>query len=225
MREFVQAIRAIWACWEDGERLDFRGEFYTHTLMTPVFTPESNPHGQPPIFLAGVGPKMVEVAGEVADGFIAHPLNSRDFALKELVPMLERGFAKGGRRREDFQISVQTITIVGETDEQIEQGRQRARAQISFYGSTPAYKVALDHHGWGDLQPRLNRMSKEGKWLEMVNEISDEMIDTLCVCGRPGEIGPLVAARNDFADRTTLTLYDEAGEDALQDVVASFRSD
>jgi probable F420-dependent oxidoreductase len=147
MREFVQAIRAIWAAWEDDERLDFRGEFYTHTLMTPVFKPEKNPHGQPPIFLAAVGPKMVEVAGEVADGFIAHPLNSRDFALKSLVPTLERGFASSGRKREDFQISVQTITIVGDNDEQIEKGRQQAKAQLSFYGSTPAYRVPLDFHG------------------------------------------------------------------------------
>jgi probable F420-dependent oxidoreductase len=223
MREFVQAIRAIWAAWEDDERLDFRGEFYTHTLMTPVFKPEKNPHGQPPIFLAAVGPKMVEVAGEVADGFIAHPLNSRDFALKSLVPTLERGFASSGRKREDFQISVQTITIVGDNDEQIEKGRQQAKAQLSFYGSTPAYRVPLDFHGWGDLQPRLNRMSKEGKWLEMVGEISDELVDTMCVCGKPSEIGPLIEARNDFADRTTLTMYNLAGEAALQDVVASFK--
>jgi len=223
MAEFVRAIRAIWACWEDGERLDFRGEFYTHTLMTPVFIPKKNPHGLPPIFLAGVGPRMVEVAGEVADGFIAHPLNSRAFALESLLPTLERGFAKGDRKREDFQISVQTITVVGDSDEQIAKGRQAAKAQISFYGSTPAYKVALDFHGWGDLQPVLNRMSKEGKWLEMVNEISDELIDTMCVCGKPSEIGPLVKTRNDFADRTTLTLYNMAGEDALHDVVASFK--
>ena len=224
MREFVQAIRAIWACWNDGERLDFRGEFYTHTLMTPVFNPGENPHGTPRIFLAGVGPRMVEVAGEVADGFIAHPLNSRDFALKRLVPTLTRGFAAGGRKRENFEIAVQTITVVGDSDEQIEAGRQQAKAQISFYGSTPAYKVALDHHGWGDLQPRLNRMSKQGKWLEMVGEIGDEIIDAFCVCGSPSEIGPLVKARNDFADRTTLTIYNQAGPDALEDVVRGFGS-
>ena len=222
MREFVQAVRAIWAAWEDGERLDFRGEFYTHTLMTPVFVPKPNPFGPPPIFLAGVGPRMTEVAGEVADGFIAHPLNSRAFAVESLLPTLEKGFARSGRRREGFQISVQTITIVGETDEQIERGRQQARAQLSFYASTPAYRVPLDFHGWGALQPKLNAMSKQGRWLEMVGEIGDELVDAMCVCGKPSEIGALVEARNDFADRTTLTLYNQAGPDALQDVVRSF---
>jgi probable F420-dependent oxidoreductase len=223
MREFVHAIRAIWASWEDDERLDFHGEFYTHTLMTPVFIPKKNPHGLPPIFLAAVGPKMVEVAGEVADGFIAHPLNSRAFALESLLPTLEQGLATGGRKRKDFEISIQTITIVGDTDEQIEKGRQQAKTQLSFYGSTPAYRVPLDFHGWGDIQPRLNRMSKEGKWLEMVGEISDELVDTMCVSGKPSEIGSIIQARNDFADRTTLTLYNMAGPDALQDVVASFK--
>jgi len=223
MHEFVRAIRAIWKCWEDGSRLDFRGEFYTHTLMTPMFNPGPNPHGSPRIFLAGVGPRMVETAGEVADGFIMHPLHTQSFAKEQLVPWLQKGLERSGRKRSDYEISCQTIVVVGDSDEQIEAGRNKARGQISFYGSTPAYKVALDHGGWGDLQPELNRLSKEGKWDEMAQRIDDDMLDAICVSGRPEEVGSRLRARNDFADRTTLTLYNEAGPHARAELIRAIK--
>ena len=220
MREFVQAIRAIWASWYDGARLDFRGEFYTHTLMTPVFNPGPNPFGAPKIFLAAVGPKMVEVTGEVADGFFVHPLNTPEFIRDVTLPAIEAGLAKSGRARSDFEVSCQTIVAMGETDEQIEKARGGARAQLSFYGSTPAYAVVLDHHGWHDTHVELNRMSKQGQWMEMIGRITDEMLDAIIVSGKPAEIGKQIAQRNDFAERTTLVLYDETGAaDAVQDVV------
>lgn len=219
MREFVQAIRAIWRSWNEGERLAFRGEFYTHTLMTPVFNPGPNPFGVPKIFLAGFGPGMVRVAGEVGDGWIIHPLHSRDFILSVGMPALAAGLGKAGRARSSFEISCQIITMVGRNDEQIERARSKAKAQIAFYASTPAYRVVLDHHGWGDLQPELNRLSKEGKWLEMIGFVSDDMLDTFGISGTPSEVAKRILERNDFADRVTMVLYNEAGPDAVTDIV------
>jgi probable F420-dependent oxidoreductase len=220
MREFVRAIRAIWRCWETGEKLDFRGEFYQHTLMTPVFNPGPNPHGTPRIYLAGFGPKMVGIAGEVADGWILHPLHSPDFIDKVTMPALCDGARKADRDPAEIDISAQVITMLGSTDEQVAKARNGARAQVAFYSSTPAYKVMLDHHGWGDIQPDLNKLSKQGKWVEMIEFISDEMLDTLGVSGTPAEVAKKLRDRNGFADRTSLIAYNETGEpDAVAEVV------
>jgi len=205
MRELVLAIRAIWACWHEGARLDFRGEFYRHTLMTPVFNPGPNPHGLPPIFVAGVGPRMTEVVGEVADGFFVHPFHTPAFIEQCTLPALERGFAKAGRARSDFTIACQTIVAAGSTDEELEAAKRAARAQISFYGSTPAYRPVLDCHGWGALQEELNRLSKRGEWGEMAGLISDEVLETVAVVGRTDEVPAKLRARcRPFADRVSL---------------------
>lgn len=220
MREFVQAIRAIWRCFTDGERLDFNGEFYTHNLMIPAFNPGPNPFGMPRIFVAGVGPKMVEVVGEVADGFFVHPFHSPAFLAKETLPALDAGLTTSGRVRNELEISCQTITAIGSTDEEIATARQKAKGQISFYGSTPAYKDVLEHHGYEGLQPELNRMSKEGRWLEMITRIDDDLFDVLAVSGTPAEAGRLLRRRNDsFADRTTLMLYNETEPEAPADLI------
>jgi probable F420-dependent oxidoreductase len=224
MREFVLAVRAIWEAWNRGGRLDFRGEFYTHTLMTPFFDPGPNPHGPPPVFLAGFGPSMVRVAGEVADGWFVHPLHSDVFVREVALPALEQGLATSGRSRGDIRIAAQTITMIGGNDEQIARAREQAKAQIAFYGSTPAYKVLLDHHGWGDLQPRLNRMSKEGRWGEMTALVSDEMLDTIGVSGTHAAAGARLRQRNQFADRTNLVLYNEAEPDAVLDLLRAARA-
>lgn len=223
MREFVRAIRAIWNTWTTGERLDFRGTFYTHTLMTPFFNPGPNPHGMPKVVLAGFGPAMIAVAGEVADGWLVHPLNSPSYVQTVAMPALERGFARGGRSRDGFSIAVQTITMIGSTDEEIARARQMARAQIAFYGSTPAYKVMLDHHGWGDLQPVLHRFVREGRWGDMLPLITDEMLDVIGVSGRPADAGRKLRERNAFAGRTQLVLYNQTEPEAVTDLVAAYR--
>lgn len=225
MREFVRAIRAIWRSWNQREKLDFRGEFYTHTLMTPVFNPGPNPFGTPPIFLAGFGSGMIAIAGEVADGWIVHPLHSRSFVEEVGLRALGDGLKKSGRDRSAMQISAQTIIMVGTTDEQLARARDGARAQLSFYASTPAYRVMLDHHGCGDLQPRLNELSKQGRWLEMMGYIGDDLLDAVGVCGSPDEVGRKLAERNRFADRTSLIVYNETGDpDAVQTVMRAARA-
>jgi probable F420-dependent oxidoreductase len=219
MREFVRAIRAIWQSWHDGSRLDFRGEFYTHTLMTPFFNPGPNPHGTPPVALAGFGPTMLRAVGEVADGWIVHPLNSPSYVRDVALPALDEGLRRSGRTRADVEIACQTITMIGSTDAEVARARDKARAQIAFYGSTPAYKVFLDHHGWGHLQPELNRLTKTGGWGEMVRLVSDEMLDVVGVSGRPAEVGRRLRERNAFAARTSLVVYNETDADAVVDVV------
>jgi probable F420-dependent oxidoreductase len=221
MREFVSAIRAIWRSWETGEKLEFRGELYTHTLMTPAFSPGPNPFGTPPIFVAGVGPKMIEVAGEVGDGLCIHPLNTPSFVADVVLPSLERGFAAAGKQRGDFSVSCQTIVMMSSSDEGIQTARNKAKGQLSFYGSTPAYQGVLDHMGVGHLHPELNRLSKQGKWFEMMGLITDDMLDAIGVSGTPAQVGAQLVARNrSFADRTMLTMYDETGDaEAVADLV------
>jgi probable F420-dependent oxidoreductase len=218
MREFVGALRAIFRSWGEGSRLDFRGEFYTHTLMTPMFSPPL-PYGSPPIYLAGFGARMVEMVGETADGFFVHPFHSRAFLEAETLPALRRGLERAGRARKDFTISCQTIVALGSNDAEIEAARRKARGQVSFYGSTPAYRGVLDHHGQPALHGELNRLSKQGQWLEMMGRIDDALFDQIAVSGTPAQVAAKLRARNDFADRTTLMLYNETHPEAVVDVV------
>jgi probable F420-dependent oxidoreductase len=228
-------VRAIWRAWETGERLDFRGEFYTHTLMTPFFSPGPNPFGSPRIFLAGFGANMITVAGEVADGWIVHPLNSPSYVTDVALPALQKGMARregptpappNGRTGSPprFEVSCQTIVMIGSSDEEIALARAKAKAQIAFYGSTPAYRVMLDHHGWGDIQPELNRMTKQGQWFEMTQLITDEMLDVIGVSGTPNAAGRALRRRNAFAERTSLILYNETEPDAVADLVSGFKA-
>jgi len=219
MREFVQAIRAIWRTFRGEAPLDFRGEFYTHTLMTPVFNPGESNHPDPRIFLAAVGPRMAEITGEVADGFIVHPFHSKAFLEAETLPALARGIARRSDGRTGCEISCQTIVALGRNDAEIARARDQARGQLSFYASTPAYRGVLELYGTPELQVELNRMSKAGQWTEMSSRIDDDLFDTLAVSGTPGEVADKLRKRNTFADRTTLMLYNESDRDAATEVV------
>lgn len=193
MREMVLAIRAIWDCWLTGENLDFRGEFYTHTLMTPFFTPPASDlagFGTPRIFLAGVGELMTEVAGEVCDGFICHGFTTERYLREVTIPALERGRARVGKTLEGFEIVGPSFVVTGNDEKELAAAAAGTRQQIAFYGSTPAYRPVLDLHGWGDLQDRLNSLSKSGQWVEMGSLITDEILETFAVVGEPEAVAP-----------------------------------
>jgi probable F420-dependent oxidoreductase len=225
MREMVLAIKEIWRCWAEGGRLDFRGEFYQHTLMTPMFSPGENPYGSPPILVAGVGPVMTEAAGEVADGFLVHPFGTDRSARELTLPAIERGLAKSGRRRADFQISLQLMIASGTSDAEIESTRQMTKQQIAFYASTPAYRVVLETHGWGDLQPELNALSKRGQWREMAGLVTDEMLETLAVCCPMGEVARRVRERAaGVAERVSLVAHWARDPEPWADVVRELRA-
>ena len=151
MREFVLAIRAIWEAWASGGTLEFQGEFYRHSLMTPMFDPGPNPHGTPPILLAAVGPLMTQAAGEVADGIMLHGFTTEAYLRAETVPALERGAAKAGRTLDGFQLVLPCMVAADEDPARREELVAGVRGQIAFYGSTPAYRRGLEHHGWEEV--------------------------------------------------------------------------
>ena len=198
MREFALAIRAIWHTWLTGEKLDFRGEFYRHTLMTPMFSPAASDldgFGPPKMFLAGVGPLMTEVAGEAFDGFICHGFTTEKYLREVTIPALARGREKAGKNMEGFEIVGPSFVVTGNNDEEIEKAATATREQIAFYGSTPAYRPVLEMHGWGGLQDELNTLSKRGEWVEMGTLIDDEILNTFAVVGEPESIAAELGKR------------------------------
>ena len=167
MREFVLALRAIWRTFNEGVPLNFEGEFYHHTLMTPFFQPGPSPFGPPKVMLAGVGPLMTEVAGEVADGFICHAFTTERYLREVTLPALERGRAGRGKTLAGFEISGPSFIVTGATPEAFDTALRETRQQIAFYASTPAYRSVLEVHGWGDMQSDLNALARQDRWQEM----------------------------------------------------------
>jgi probable F420-dependent oxidoreductase len=163
--------------------------------MTPFFNPGPNPHGLPRIFLAGVGPLMTEVAGEVADGFICHSFTTERFLREVTLPALVRGRAKAGRTMDGFEVVGPSFVVTGNNEQEMAEAAAAIRQQISFYGSTPAYRPVLELHGWGDLQLELNKMSKQGRWSEMGDLIDDDMLKTFAVVGEPEQVAPELTRR------------------------------
>jgi len=204
MREFILALQAIWSCWNDGTKLDFHGDFYSHTLMTPFFNPGPNPYGTPKVFLAGVGERMTEVAGEVADGFLCHAFTTESYLREVTLPALERGLAKSGRTMDSLEVSGPAFVVTGTTEEEMAASIKGTREQIAFYGSTPAYRGVLEHHGWGGMQDELNALSKAGRWVEMGELITDDILHTFAVVGEPEVIaGGLHERYGDVVDRVS----------------------
>ena len=204
MREYILAMRAIWANWHQQEPLAFTGKFYTHTLMTPMFTPTDTQYGAPRVLLAAVGPMMTEVAGEVADGIIVHAFTTEKYMREVTIPALERGFAKSGRKREDFEISYPSFVVTGATEQAMSEAAIATRKQIAFYGSTPAYKPVLESIGAGDLQGDLNTMSKQGRWDEMGQLITDDILNAFAVVSEPDGVADEILRRyGDMVDRTS----------------------
>lgn len=204
MREYLLAVRAIWRSWETGESLRFLGEHYTHTLMTPFFNPGPNPHGNPPILLAGVGPRMTTVAGEVADGFFVHGFTTERYLRETTLPALLAGRkAAGHDDLGGFQISGLPFVVTGVDDAGFEAADAAVRKQIAFYGSTPAYWPVLEAHGWGELGTELNTLSKRGEWDEMGRRITDDMLDAFAVVAPPSDVARQLLARyGDIFTRT-----------------------
>jgi probable F420-dependent oxidoreductase len=215
MRELVLALRAIWRCWYEGERLDVRGRFYRHTLMTPIFEPAPHAYGPPKVFLAGVQPRMTAAAGEVADGLIVHPFNSRRFLERDLLPALDQGCVRGGRPRAAVTVMCQALVATGFSDAERELATTMVRGQLAFYASTPAYRPVLEAHGWGPLQEELHGLSKRGEWGAMGECITDEMLATFAAVGTPDEIPAQLHARyGGLADRLMLVHYASLTGDA-----------
>ena len=197
LREIVLALRAIWDCWQHGTKLDFQGEFYRHTLMTPAFSPGRIDHPHIPIYIAGVNPYICRLAGELCDGFHAHPFHSPAFLRERVLPQIEEGARKAGRSRKDVVVASSAFVIMGDSRAEIDRMRETVRMQIAFYASTRTYKPVLDVHGWGDACLKLNAKAAKGEWQAMADDVTDEMLDAYAVTGAPAEIPALLRERYD----------------------------
>ncbi|WP_210413869.1 TIGR03617 family F420-dependent LLM class oxidoreductase [Protaetiibacter larvae] len=201
MREFVSAVRAIWAAWATGERLAFEGEHYRHSLMTPFFSPGPNPYGAPPIWLAAVGERMTETAGAVADGVLAHTFTTERYLREVTLPALARGAASAGRDAAALGLAVPAFVAVGETQAELDRAIAATRQQIAFYGSTPDYLPVLALHGWEAAHERLYAGSRRGEWAEMAAAVDDEMLAAFAAVGSPAEVAQQL--RDRFAGLAT----------------------
>jgi probable F420-dependent oxidoreductase len=215
MRELVGALRAIFATWTTGERLNFQGEFYRHTLMTPTFVPRAE-FTPPPIYVGALGPRLTRMTAEVADGLLVMPFGSKRFLREVTMPNVADGLAAAGRSATELAVVPEIIVSVAEQDPD----HMSARRLLSFYGSTPAYRPVLEVHGWGDLQPDLNAMSKQGRWEDMARLIDDDILHTIAACGTPAEIAAHIRDRVDgVSDRICLYQPGPIAIDSLSEIV------
>ena len=222
MTELIAALRAIFRAWETGERLDFRGEYYRHTLMTPTFSPGENPYGPPPIYVGALGPRLTRATAEHADGLLVMPFGNRRFLHEVTMPAVREGLAAAGRgvrtrgaegASDDFVVIPEIIVSVGDD-------HTAARRLLGFYGSTPAYRPVLEIHGWGDLQQELNALSKQGRWQEMGTLIDDDVLHTIAACGSPAEVAAHIRDRVDgISDRICLYQPGPVAPEALGEIV------
>lgn len=202
MRDFITAMHAIWDCWDTGEPLRHRSEFYTHLLMTDFFNPGPATFGRPDIYLAAVGPLMTQVCAELCDGWMVHPFTTPDYFNNVALPRFHALMDEASRAHEDCQVALPAFVVTGENDNEMAASATFVKGQIGFYGSTPAYKEVLDYHGWGDAQVELNRLTKQGRWDELVDVVDDEMLATFAVIGEPDTIdGALEQRYGETVDR------------------------
>ena len=189
MREYIQAVRAIWAAWKGDGKLSYEGKHYRFTLMTPNFVPEPYDAPAPRIGLAAVGPAMLKVAAEESDGAKLHIFCTRKYLENRIMPILSEGLSRTGRAREQFEISGGGFVVTGKDDEAVSKLFEWVRYRVAFYGSTPAY--------WplADLGPKLNAMTKEGKWDRIAGEISDEVVHRFAAVGRHDQIAKAIEQR------------------------------
>ncbi|HKM73832.1 MAG TPA: TIGR03617 family F420-dependent LLM class oxidoreductase [Stellaceae bacterium] len=195
LRDYVRAFRAVWHCWETGEKLDYRGEHYKLTLMTPDFSPE--PTGLPmvPVAIAAVGEAMLRIAGEVCDGVRLHPLCSRRYLEEVALPCIADGMRRSGRSRAHFDVFGGGFVVTGPDAKTVADGMERVRQRVAFYGSTRSYLPILSLHGLDEVGLKLHAMSLEGRWDEMAAEVSDDVVRVFAACGTYDEIAPAIEAR------------------------------
>jgi probable F420-dependent oxidoreductase len=227
IREVVQALRAIWASWQDGTPLAFRGRSYRFDLMTPFFNPGPIPHPRIPIFLAGVNPLMCRIAGEVADGLHVHSFHSARYLRECVHPAVQEGLRQSGRSRADFTFRASTMVVLGDSEGERARAARAVKKQIAFYASTRTYQAVLAVHGLEDLVPRLHAKSLAGDWEGMADLISDETLDLFAVSGSFATIGERIRERfRGLYDRTQLypSFQPSLDDPRWPAVLAGFRS-
>src|SRR5215211_2981291 len=205
LREYILALRAIWESFQSEGPLNFEGDFYRHTLMTPFFDPGPIEQPEIPIYIAGVNTRLANLAGEICDGFHVHPFHSPEYVRRTVIPAIAEGARQTNRGPEQVTLATSTFVITGENRERTTQQRESVRAQISFYASTPTYRTVLEAHGWEDVGEELGKLARDKKWDEMPKLITGEMLDAFCVEAAPEEVGPTLEERYEgLIDRVAL---------------------
>jgi len=213
LREYIQALRAIWKSFQTEGPLHFEGEFYRHTLMTPFFNPGPIENPEIPVYIAGVNTRLARLAGETCDGFHVHPFHSPEYVRKTVKPAIAEGAKKAERDPEQVELATSAFVISSGNEEEAREQRESIRAQISFYASTPTYRTVLEAHGWEEVGERLGTMAREKKWREMPALVTDEMLAAYTVEAAPDEIGAKLRERYEgLIDRVALYIPFVAGE-------------
>ena len=222
MKEQIEALKAFFNTFQHGERLNYQGKFYRHTLMTPMFDAGPNPFGIPPVWIGAVGPKMTHVAGTTADGLIAHPFHTLNFLRDTQLKGLHQGIDDAGREKSDVTVNVAGICITGENEQEFEAATQTIKGLLAFYGSTPAYLPPMKEMGIDGLHPRLNKLSKEGRWDKMAELVDDDFVNGFAVVGEPKDMGQKLWDKyGDMADR--LSLYTPYNTDAWKTIIQDIK--
>ncbi len=227
MREYVQAIRAVWACWQNGTPLRFEGEFFTLRLMTPFFNPGPNDFGFPPIYISAVNKMMLNLAGELCDGVHLHAIHSAKYMREFALPNLEKGRAKSGRKREDFVINTAVFAIPSDDPTYARWAEEYVKQQISFYMSTPAYRVLAELHGWEEIALQLGQMARSGEWAAMPSLINDDILSTVAVTGTWAQLPAIIEQKyGNLLDRVSYYLPFVPGEneEGWQATIAGFKA-
>ena len=222
MREYVQVLRAIWRCWKTGDKPAFEGKHYRFTLMTPNFAPEPIDTLPPAVMIAAVGPAMLKVAAEECDGVKLHGFCTHKYLAQEIMPRIEAGLAKAGRKRAQYEISGGGFLATGPDDEAVAHRFEWVRQRVAFYGSTPAYYPVLAIHSLEDLGHKLNALTRQGRWSEMAQEVPDDVAHLFAAVGRHDQIAAAIDRRfGGFVD--ALTLRDDGVGEVPPDLVQDIR--
>src|ERR671916_1289081 len=195
LREYILALREIWGSFQTEGPLRFDGEFYRHTLMTPFFNPGPIEHPEIPVHIAGVNTGLATLAGEVCEGFHVHPFHSPEYLRKTVKPAIAGGARRVGRGPESVELATSVFVVSGESDEEIGEQREKLRAQLAFYASTPTYRTVLETHGWEEVGEKLGKLARDKKWSEIPGLVTEEMLGACAVEAAPDELGPALRER------------------------------
>lgn len=195
LREVILALRALWDTWQNGTPLNFRGQFFKLTLMSPFFSPGPIAHPDIPIYIAGVNQGMCRLAGELCDGFHVHPFHSMRYLREVTLPSIEEGLRINGRQRSDIELVSSVFVVPSDTETELKAASRRVRQQIAFYASTPSYAPVMELHGWGDVREQLSRLAAKRRWAEMPALVSDEMLDVFALNGPWEELPGMIKTR------------------------------
>ena len=228
LTDYIKRVKAIWDSFQNGSRPDYQGEFFRYTVNNPMFNPGPIEHPDIPVYVAGVNPRMCQVAGEAADGMHVHPMHSVSYLRDVVRPAVEKGAKIAGRTVEDIDFFAPVFVITGENEAERAEAEKNIRYQIGFYGSTPSYRALLEHHGYDTLGKELSAATRAGEFDKLATLVPDDLLEACSVTGAPFEIAPKLRERyaGGLMQRTSLyfSMDADAPEGKWREFVDAFKS-